>query len=87
MRLLFSHTNIDVKNLYPFTLTRRVEDIRVGIFTIREKWLKGLGLRESAIVTSSADDTLIIAANIVPGKGMINKVKKLKPAEPHLGRG
>ncbi|MEE6187061.1 putative sugar nucleotidyl transferase [Niabella digestorum] len=81
MRLLFSHTNIDVKNLYPFTLTRRVEDIRVGIFTIREKWLKGLGLRESAIVTSSADDTLIIAANIVPGKGMINKVKKLKPGQ------
>ncbi len=33
------------KQLFPFTLTRAVPDIRIGIFTIREKWLlaKGTG--------------------------------------------
>ena len=35
MALTFSNINTD--NFYPFTLTRKIEDIRIGIFTIREK--------------------------------------------------
>ena len=31
------------EDLYPFTLTRSVADIRVGILTIREKWEALLG--------------------------------------------
>jgi UDP-N-acetylglucosamine diphosphorylase / glucose-1-phosphate thymidylyltransferase / UDP-N-acetylgalactosamine diphosphorylase / glucosamine-1-phosphate N-acetyltransferase / galactosamine-1-phosphate N-acetyltransferase len=36
--IVFTHKDIDTGNLYPFTLTRRVQDIRIGILTIREKW-------------------------------------------------
>ena len=32
------------KSLLPFTYTRPVADIRIGILTIREKWEKRLGL-------------------------------------------
>src|SRR5258706_16219805 len=32
------------ENLHPFTLTRQIQDMRVGILTIREKWEKMLGL-------------------------------------------
>lgn len=35
MALTFSNINTD--NFYPFTLTRKIEDIRIGIFTIRQK--------------------------------------------------
>ena len=36
--------NISVeKQLYPFTLTRAVADIRIGILTIREKWQRSIG--------------------------------------------
>ena len=35
--------------LLPFTYTRPVADIRVGILTIREKWEKHLGFTTSTI--------------------------------------
>jgi UDP-N-acetylglucosamine diphosphorylase/glucosamine-1-phosphate N-acetyltransferase len=35
MALTFSNINTD--NFYPFTLTRKIEDIRIGILTIRQK--------------------------------------------------
>ena len=36
-------------NLLPFTFTRPVADIRVGILTIREKWEKHLGFTTTTI--------------------------------------
>ena len=40
----------DVRNsLLPFTYTRPVADIRIGILTIREKWEKFLGFTTSTI--------------------------------------
>src|SRR5437588_12704711 len=36
--IAFNAENFDSNNLYPFTLTRDVLDIRCGILTIREKW-------------------------------------------------
>ena len=36
-------------SLLPFTYTRPVADIRVGILTIREKWEKALGLTTTTI--------------------------------------
>ena len=35
--------------LLPFTFTRPVADIRIGILTIREKWEKYLGTTNSAL--------------------------------------
>ncbi len=54
------------QSLFPFTHTRHVSDIRIGILTIREKWEKLTG---ETVYTSLADKTtsaLVIPANIIP---------------------
>ena len=43
-KIIFTEEYCQPENLYPFTLTRQIQDIRVGILTIREKWEKILGL-------------------------------------------
>jgi UDP-N-acetylglucosamine diphosphorylase/glucosamine-1-phosphate N-acetyltransferase len=48
------------EQLYPFTATRAVEDIRVGILTIREKW----ALLADEI--NEAIDHSIVPSNIIP---------------------
>ena len=57
-------------NLYPFTATRSVADIRVGILTIREKWEKLLGRKINTISEISSNDIEMeemekIPANII----------------------
>ena len=37
-KIIFTEEFCQPENLYPFTLTRQLQDIRVGILTIREKW-------------------------------------------------
>lgn len=49
------------QQLFPFTLTRSAADIRIGILTIREKWILASG-------TKSFDD---ISSNLLPTKGLI----------------
>ena len=53
------------EQLYPFTATRHVADIRVGIFTIREKWAliaaSDKGIKEDEKIVT-------IPANIIPTK-------------------
>src|SRR5215210_973578 len=43
-KIVFTEEFCQPENLYPFTLTRQIQDIRVGILTIREKWERMLGL-------------------------------------------
>ena len=43
-KIIFTEEFCQPENLHPFTLTRQIQDIRVGILTIREKWEKMLGL-------------------------------------------
>ncbi|MES2880968.1 MAG: putative sugar nucleotidyl transferase, partial [Bacteroidota bacterium] len=43
-KIVFTEEFCSPENLFPFTLTRQIQDIRVGIFTIREKWEEALGL-------------------------------------------
>jgi hypothetical protein len=43
-KIIFTEEFCQPENLHPFTLTRQMQDIRVGILTIREKWEKVLGL-------------------------------------------
>jgi UDP-N-acetylglucosamine diphosphorylase/glucosamine-1-phosphate N-acetyltransferase len=63
----FSETHCR-ENLFPFTLTRHTADIRMGIFTIREKWelaaelFPGLHLHDP------------VPANIVPGPGLFKAI-------------
>lgn len=52
-------------SLLPFTLTRNVADIRIGIFTIREKWEKLTGYN---FCDSMEEGAIAINANILPTK-------------------
>ncbi|MFT4092605.1 MAG: putative sugar nucleotidyl transferase [Niabella sp.] len=86
MQLLFSDKNINVAQLYPFTLTRKVEDIRMGIFTIREKWLQITGAVAGKKATAAGPGTnnYIIAANLLPNEEMAALIGKLKPGQQIL---
>src|SRR4029078_860101 len=61
------------EELYPFTLTRSVADIRVGILTIREKWERLLNKKLNTISEIDPEDSEVkgldrIAANIIPSQ-------------------
>tara|TARA_R110002074_G_scaffold40494_1_gene108359 strand:+ start:206 stop:1381 length:1176 start_codon:yes stop_codon:yes gene_type:complete len=77
----------DVRNsLLPFTYTRPVADIRIGILTIREKWEKYLGLTTTTITEEYLEDkypmvemeeNIMINASFLPTKELIDSVKSL----------
>ena len=43
-KIVFTEEFCQPENLFPFTLTRQIQDIRIGIFTIRQKWEQWLDL-------------------------------------------
>lgn len=77
----------DVRNsLLPFTYTRPVADIRIGILTIREKWEKHLGLTTTTITEEYLEEkypmvemeqNVLINASYVPTENLVEQVKKL----------
>lgn len=81
-------------NLLPFTYTRPVANIRVGILTIDEKWEKWLGVRPSFQTAgylqekypkkSGADDLLINGA-VCPDRKLVDAITAL-PANHFLVR-
>jgi UDP-N-acetylglucosamine diphosphorylase / glucose-1-phosphate thymidylyltransferase / UDP-N-acetylgalactosamine diphosphorylase / glucosamine-1-phosphate N-acetyltransferase / galactosamine-1-phosphate N-acetyltransferase len=95
-KIVFTEEFCNPGNLFPFTLTRQVQDIRVGILTIREKWEHYLGLpsfdkfeddykdleRAIHIDASIGKDLLyLIHGNVLPTKKIIKQVKKLSHGE------
>ncbi len=76
--------------LLPFTFTRPVADIRIGILTIREKWEKYLGLTTTTITEEylekkfpmvEMEENVLINASFLPTENLISIVKELKPKE------
>lgn len=77
----------DVRNaLLPFTYTRPVADIRIGILTLREKWERRLGLTTTTITEEyleekypmvEMEENVMINASFLPTKELIEKVKGL----------
>lgn len=65
MNLPFLYEMPDKQHLYPFTLTRAVQDIRVGITTIAEKWAAIPDLPES----------IRIAENWLPSEELISLLR------------
>ncbi len=74
-------------NLLPFTFTRPVADIRVGILTIREKWEKYLECTTTTITEDylsdkypmvEMDENVMINASFSPNMELIEMVKNLK---------
>lgn len=96
-KIIFTEEFCQPENLHPFTLTRQIQDIRVGILTIREKWEKMLGLpsfdkkeddykdldRSINIndVAKGKDVCLMIHGNVLPTEKLIQSIKKLKNGE------
>ncbi len=78
----------DVRNsLLPFTYTRPVADIRIGILTIREKWEKRLGLTTTTITEEYLEDkypmvemeqNILLNSSFLPTDKLVEMVKNLK---------
>ncbi|MFI5218911.1 MAG: GlmU family protein [Bacteroidia bacterium] len=77
-------------NLKPFTLTRPVAEIRIGILTIREKWKKHLGAGTSYLTEKYLSgkfplkkdkQNICINASVLPGKNLVAQIKSLKPSQ------
>jgi UDP-N-acetylglucosamine diphosphorylase/glucosamine-1-phosphate N-acetyltransferase len=95
-KIVFTEEFCTPENLFPFTLTRQVQDIRVGILTIREKWETFLGfpsldrfeddykdIGKSIVIEQEIDNDVLylVHGNILPTKKLIRQVKKLKHGE------
>lgn len=77
-------------NLLPFTYTRPVADIRVGILTIREKWEKYLGYTTTSITEDylsekfpmvELEENIMINASYLPNRELVEMVKNLKEGQ------
>ncbi len=60
------------EQLYPFTETRSVLDIRIGILTLREKWQRLLG--DSLNISTDKQAALKILSNIIPDRDLANSI-------------
>lgn len=74
--------------LLPFTYTKPVADLRIGILTIREKWEKYLGLTTTTLTEEyleekfplvEMDKNIFINAGYIPNDSFFKAVKALKP--------
>jgi len=72
--------------LLPFTYTRPVADIRVGILTIREKWEKYLGCTTSTVTEEyltekfpmvEVEENIMINASYLPNMEIVTLIKSL----------
>ena len=77
-------------SLLPFTYTKPVADLRVGILTIREKWEKYLSLTTTTITEEyleekypmvELEENILINASFCPTKSLVEKIKKLSKNE------
>lgn len=78
------------KSLLPFTYTKPVADLRIGILTIREKWEKYLSLTTTTITEEyleekypmvELEENILINASFCPTKSLVEKVKNLSKNE------
>jgi len=95
-KIVFTEEFCQPENLFPLTLARHVQDIRVGILTIREKWELALGLpsfdkhegdykdldKAVTIDESIGNDIIyLIHGNVLPTIKLIKQIKKLSHGE------
>ena len=74
-------------NLLPFTFTRPVADIRIGILTIREKWEAYLGSTTTTVTEDylsekypmvEMDENVMINASFLPNQILVEMVENLE---------
>jgi UDP-N-acetylglucosamine diphosphorylase / glucose-1-phosphate thymidylyltransferase / UDP-N-acetylgalactosamine diphosphorylase / glucosamine-1-phosphate N-acetyltransferase / galactosamine-1-phosphate N-acetyltransferase len=98
--ILFTEDGCNRDNLYPFTLTRSIQQLRVGILTLQEKWERMLGMPSQAQWQGHYLDApsavkikpgmeggpyLLLKANVLPTPALARQVKKLRPGTCLLG--
>ncbi|NDE79191.1 MAG: DUF520 family protein, partial [Chitinophagaceae bacterium] len=62
--IIFTEEFCQPEHLFPLSLTRQIQDCRVGILTIREKWERSLGLPSFDIVSKVDVQALDNAVNV-----------------------
>ena len=76
--------------LLPFTFTRPVADIRIGILTIREKWEQYLNTTTTTVTEDylsekypmvEMEENVLINSSFLPNKELVRMVKSLKRNE------
>ncbi|MBN8675996.1 MAG: glucose-1-phosphate thymidylyltransferase [Chitinophagales bacterium] len=96
-KIIFTEEFCQPEMLHPFTLTRQIQDIRIGILTIREKWEKMLGLPSfdkkeddykdldrSVNLDEVLDEKgycLMIHGNVLPTPELVKAAQKLKDGQ------
>lgn len=95
-KIVFTEEFCQPEQLFPFALTRKIQDIRVGILTVREKWEQHLSIpsfdkfekdykdnnRSVLIEEEIGNDVIyLIHGNILPSQKLVKQVKKLSPGE------
>lgn len=95
-QIIFTEEYCRPESLRPFTYTRHIQDIRIGILSIREKWEKYFratsankwenhylddGQSVKIEKGTGLKNYLLVHANVLPARSVINKVKRLKNGE------
>lgn len=95
-KIIFTEEFCQPENLHPFTLTRQLQDIRIGILTIREKWEQQLGLisydkkeddykdlDRSVNIDEAIGDgyCYMIHGNVLPTPKLVKAILRLKDGE------
>ncbi|WP_222984483.1 GlmU family protein [Flagellimonas meishanensis] len=84
------------ESLLPFTFTRPVADIRVGILTVREKWEKWLGTSCSSktepylsekFPLKASGTNVVIYGKYLPNKALVESIGQLKLGEVLVSEG
>lgn len=92
--ILFDHA--ERNNLLPFTFTKPVGDIRIGILTIREKWEKRLQTLTSSLTqvylqkkfeAEIKDDNLFICGGLIPSDEIFKIISSISKGEAILSEG
>lgn len=87
--------NEDWESLLPFTFLRPMSHIRIGIFTIQEKWDIFLGVETSPLTPEylqkaypvhTTDDNICIAGNIIPNETLVTAITQLQMNEALISK-
>lgn len=94
--LIFTEEFCQPENFYPLTLTRQIQDLRVGILTIREKWERWLKIssfdkmqdnykdhdKSIRLNKIEANDTwYLVHSNLLPSSLLVAAIAKLKKGD------
>ncbi len=86
-KIIFTETNYKQEDFFPFTHTRKIQDVRIGILSLREKWEKLLWMKSCDDSLSSIAQTeknnkneswIILPGNLLPSASLCKAILKLE---------